>query len=125
MLDMLLLRLMLDLDRLRTSSATLAPYLSASSLIRKRVEKCGKKKRNESLLGVVVHDRRYAANIKTICLGSQSFSKPVRDVVRAQQARDHHKYVDRYKTKHARVPILQEPALEIQKVLFTPWQRAP
>lgn len=86
---------------------------------------CEKQKEKENLLGIIVHNSRYAVNIKAVRLGRQSFSEPVRDVIRAQQARDHHKYVERDEAKDAYIPPFQNPTLKVQKVLFTPWQHGP
>lgn len=82
-----------------------------------------RKTERQDVLGVVVHDDGHAVHIKAVRLGHHALPKAVRDVVRAQQRRDHDRELRGHDHEHGRVPPLQYQPLELYVRPFAPRQQ--
>lgn len=83
------------------------------------------KNNDVNLLGVVIHDDRHTVHVQPVRLGHHPFPEPERDVIRAQQSRDHDEQLGGHDPENGRVPLLQNVLLEPDIRSFTTRQNAP
>lgn len=97
-----------------TSEATSLPYCSASWLGCSQQAGTGRRAEYRCLLCVVVHDDGHAVHVEAVGLRHHALAEAVRDVVRAQQARDHDGELDGHDGEDGGEPALEDGALKLE-----------
>jgi hypothetical protein len=75
--------------------------------------------------GIVVHDDSHTVQAESVGLWHHAFSKPVGDVVGAQQASKNNGNVQGDDSECDRVPLLEYPLFKVEVSMFAPWKDAP
>ncbi len=101
--------------------ALLPPNRRQSRVLAER----GEENKRDDALGVVVHDDRHAVHVQAVRLRHHALPEAVRDVVRAQQRRDHDRELRGHDREHRRVPPLEDEPLEHDVRALAPGQQAP
>ena len=66
------------------------------------------------ILRIVVHDDRHTVHTQAVCLRHHTLSKPVRDMIGAEQSSKDTRYVNRNDRECDNIPPLQHFSLEFQ-----------
>jgi hypothetical protein len=79
----------------------------------------------QDILGVIVHNDGHTVHAEAVSLGGHALAETIRDMVRAQQPRDHHADVERDEAEGCNVPTFEDESLKVQVRFFASGENTP